>query len=158
MARTNADIQTVYQQEIDYLRVGGHWSSELADDIPFAVSNLIRQPLIIYSSKMGSPIVNVWPTLAESSSLIGDSINIAYTAHDNGEHYDACIPYCSTPEQESHMDESMEQVSAAELPDAVLSDTESIIIDITPRKRANYSSPKKKSTARKRKRNPDTWH
>ena len=153
----NCNTEMVYKQEIAYLRVAGHWSNELADTIPLAVSNIIMRPLIIYTSKIRSPIVNVWPTLADSTSLISDAISLAYISNDNEEHYDACMPYCSTPEHVSHMDECT-QSSTAEVSEAAVSDTEGIkVIDITPRKRAKYCSPKKKLTSRKRKCNPDTW-
>ena len=64
--------------------------------------------------------------MIDSSSLNNDAISLTYISHDKEEQYDACMPYCSTPEHVSHIYERI-QASTAEMSDAAVSYTEGIL-------------------------------
>ena len=68
-----------YCWEIEQLKSDGYWSNKAGDFLPLALSNWSKRRVVIYTSKLGQPIIDIHPTVA--SSMIGTEVS---------EHYDAC--------------------------------------------------------------------
>ena len=84
---TNEDT---YMQNVNYLREEGHWSNDMTDAMPLAVSNLLGRILKIYCSNRAHPVYERTPTIPCDASEQLEVINLAYLQIPGFEHYDGC--------------------------------------------------------------------
>ena len=82
-----------YESELISLQNKGHWNSTMYDLVPFAISNMLKRNIIIYSSDYNYPIKHISPDMFMAS---GDDICISYLSIYGQEHYDALIPVNNT--------------------------------------------------------------
>ena len=144
---TNNDVigEDTYMQNINYLREEGHWSNELADAMPLAVSNMLGIVLKIYSSNRAHPVYEITPTVPCGTHEKLDVLNLAYLQIPGLEHYDGCCK-ASTTRTEKHMRTTTHT-----------SHKRKDHQRLTPRKQAQYVSPNKFQGKRKRKAQPLKW-
>ena len=108
---------------------------------------------MIISSNRTHPILKVKPTLCKP--IEEDLITLVHLAIPSAEHYEACkeevtdadFPELNKDNSTTKSTHTNDQVHAAE----------EEVFEITPRKQANYKSPKKKNRTRKKKAMPATW-
>jgi len=84
------NVQDRYAKEIEDLKTDGHWNNSLTDCLPLAIANMFHTFITIYSSKLGSPVIEITPTLGTNCQ---QHIYLAYVAYPGQEHYDSCVPY-----------------------------------------------------------------
>lgn len=168
------NLQEIYDDQVEFLKEEGHWSTELCDLLPLAIANMMGREVIIYSSNRNHQLIEIHPTLTEVRSK--EVLTLAYIALKGFEHYDICISdneksddiqstekfdKARTPEKEMTRITPQATPDKTELnADATVSSkkrTVSSPIGITPRKRAKYVSPEKKKRSRKRKAHPENW-
>ena len=214
-----------YEEEVEYLKISGHWQASLASCIPEIVCTILNCSMIIYTSRIGCPLVSIEP----SFGIADYELKYAFLDIKGHEHYEACakltsarnyvpqsrndvpessndvpesrndVPESSNDAQESRNDipefSNDVQESRNDVPESSndvqknrndvqktksnvkqtgndieknrssphttsnVSDTPTSKNNpkVTPRKSAEFISPKKKQLARKRKRNPDSW-
>ena len=134
-----------YLYSIEELNECGKWNNDMSDLFVQVIASLLCKPIKIYSSDVNTPVNFVNPDGSEVSneSIIetkGDitHVNVAFTAIRNKEHYDAVIQgTVSTPTKEGNETEKQHKR--------------------TPRKAANYQSPKIKKNGRWKKASPENW-
>lgn len=78
------------EQAINFLRIPGHWATELADLIPLAICNVLNAKVRIYSSISGYPIIDVEPDMGNTNDNDRVQLLYAYIAIPNYEHFDSC--------------------------------------------------------------------
>ena len=152
------------RKQVETLRGSGQWNAKIADCLPLATAEKFNCILRIYSSSLSTPVIDVKPGCSGGNP--DKLINIAYLAIKNQEHYEATVPveHVSAPKQTHRIEpvqESNLNVSASmqfeTIQDQFQEDHASETISVTPHKRADYQSPKKKLSSRKKKRNMNQW-
>ena len=136
---------------------GGQWDNILGDCLPLALANLYHCPVRIYSSKITTPVYDIQPNLNVVETAPANVINLAYLAMRGSEHYNGVADFnVDTDTHNGNVQKDPDQLSP-ETQTTPQPPTPSTSPKVTPHKRANYQSPKKKLTTRKRLRKPDTW-
>ena len=125
--------------------------------MPLALANLYHCPVRIYSSKITTPVYDIQPNLNVVETAPANVINLAYLAMRGSEHYNGVADFnVDTDTHNGNGQKDPHQLSP-ETQTTPQPPTQSTSPKVTPLKRANYQSPKKKLTTRKRPRKPDTW-
>ena len=133
-----------YLNSIEELNECGKWNNDVSDLFVQVVASLLCKPIKIYSSDINTPVNIVSPDGSEVSleNIIETKcenahVNVALTAIRNKEHYDAVIAeVITTPVKDGNKAE---------------------LQHTTPRKAANYQSPKMKKSGRWKKATPENW-
>jgi hypothetical protein len=121
-------------QKVVSLQNNGQWSMDIADGLPLAVANCFDLHLMIFSSKRGTPIIDIYPTiLAAESTSDKPTIKIAYRSHRGLEHYDGVKQVVLSSQNQNTPNKSRSRKPANE----------------TTRKQATFISPQKGPKSRK---------
>jgi len=140
------DSKQNYLREVETVRESGTWNMDLADCMPLALSNIMRRPVRIYTSKMQNPVIDVEPDLVEQSCVNNPHILIACTAICGKEHYDAI--------RESGMRGTGIECINDQNKTPRRNNPEPII---TPHKQARYRSPARRKLFRKKSPKVTEW-
>ncbi|KAK3085282.1 hypothetical protein FSP39_001017 [Pinctada imbricata] len=155
---SNEEKKDIFQEQVNYLKQEGNWSNELGDTLPLAVSNYLKREIMIISSNRNKPVLRIQPTIGKT--LDDSLITLAYLAIPGSEHYDACIPLDKNISN-NQPDKANSESRPPKTPDKQTPKKQggkmSSGFNITPRKQADYISPKKKTRTRKRKAVPAEW-
>ena len=153
---TEEENVTEYHEQVSKLQISGNWNCSLADCFPLALANMTKSLVRIYSSAIATPCYDVNPDMVEIEG--NRIICLAHMAIRGEEHYEGTTKFGRKPELVSNTaktndDTFGEAFSLQRTP----SKNKDISPCVTPHKRAQYISPKKKSLVRKRKLNKDKW-
>ena len=143
-----------FLNEVNNLRQSGQWNTYLADCLPLAIADKFDSIVRVYSSSLSTPIINIKPsTWTENKSY--KMIEVAHIAIRQEEHYDGTVSVLAQDREDSLQNtSSQEGFSSPEKNDNTYTPNASLL---TPHKRADYESPKKKTSCRKRMRNENQW-
>jgi hypothetical protein len=149
-----------YDKMILDLMQDGIWNVEMADFLPLATANLLQRNITIYSSRLHNPVINIMPDIDRGTRPGGQvDIKLAYLAVRGREHYDACIR--KRARESTQVTERQEIPDGAREPRHLPNTPEKPSVSVnecaTPRKAAEYVSPKKVKSTRKRVRNIHKW-
>ena len=155
----DAEVLTAeaYLYEIKDLGKEGYWSSRVADFLPLALANHLKNTVKIYTSKPEQPIIIVHPSQAVGPDL--KELCLAYISIPNVlEHYDACKPLTTAYEEGDNNGENC-QTSAVHDNEEQFYATPAQMPSThgTPRKSAKFITPVKKKLSRKQKATPENW-
>lgn len=162
----NDELSSTYNQGVCSLKQDGNWNAELSDLLPLATANIYNKRVTIFSSKLSNPVIQISPDLnVNHDSEPTGEILLSYLAVHGFEHYDGCIrktvrlnqtiPACAdenvpstgASEKSLNKDPKTPRKSLHTFPETT----------VTPRKSANYISPKKITRTRKRTANVPMW-
>ncbi|MCG8048777.1 MAG: OTU family ubiquitin thioesterase, partial [Candidatus Thiodiazotropha endolucinida] len=165
IAQDELQLSENYGKMIDILGHNGIWNVEMSDVLPLATANMLQKNITIYSSRLNNPIINVVPNLGTPVETDTTNIKLAYMAVPGFEHYDSCIQIkekritnvqssfeTTTKETEVCTDS---EIPAAKTPTKGLHSSSTKCV--TPRKKADYVSPKKMKQSRRKVRNVKEW-
>ena len=163
------------------MRCDGYWSLELANCFPLATANVLQQPTKVFKSTLVAPLTDIEPTLITKYYIEKESICLAYKWVRGEEHYDGCRYIC-TPKSsfikrpqlyhqtqghttsthpmdtpEDIMEENTLPPQVTSTPEKNQDEIETAETILTPRKMADYNTPKKKTLTRKRQAHQDEW-
>jgi len=144
-----------FKTQLQNLRQTGIWSTDLGDVLPLATANTLQIEILIYTSRRNNHIIQIQPSLAS----IKDKVTLAYLATKGFEHYDICKAIGKQSNSPNKGDVQTETEKHRTPKDKIIPKrkNQDNFIDITPRKRAKYASPRRKDRTRKRKSNPEAW-
>ena len=126
--------EELFLQKAVSLQSNGQWSMDIADGLPLAVANCFDLHLRIFSSKRGTLIIDIYPTiLATESTSDKPTIKIAYRSHRGLEHYDGVKQVVLSSQNQNTPIKSRSRNPANE----------------TPRKQATFISSQKGPKSRK---------
>ncbi len=160
------DISEQYVEKVNQLKGEGVWNVEMSDILPLATANFLNKNITIYTSRLNNPIIHVSPDLNPREPTVLDEIKLSYLAVRGFEHYDACVQGVilnkhtsksgdtSTPVQANSSSYEQNANTMSKTPLKSSNPTGAVI---TPRKGAEYVSPKKVKVTRKRTRNTEQW-
>ena len=155
---TNAtDTSSVYREKVEQLAMDGIWNLELSDVIPLAIANIYNRHIIIYSSRLANPIINIEPDLNNGTMSSDDPLVLAYLAVPSYEHYDSCEKMSILRTCETMETKKSSEINSEHPPQSSSQHDRNSDLVITPRKRATYKSPVKRKEVRKRIRNEKQW-
>lgn len=138
-------------ERVNFLAEEGHWSNDLADALPLAVSNLLHTIVRIFCSNRANPVYEIKPTVTTVCEEEPAVLNLAFLQMPGFEHYDACTAYRQM-RSEVEGNANMSQINSTPS-----TKENTIVHNITPRKQAQYKSPKKFKGRQKRTSQPDKW-
>ena len=150
-----------YQNLVEQLQHDGIWDTDMSDVLPLATANLLGKHITIYTSRLNCPIINISPDIGEQPKADKDGLKIAYLAVSGYEHYDSCVQSGNatkasclksrdekeSPKKKQHNGENTPTKTLYTVSDKC----------VTPRKGANYVSPKKITRSRKKTLNFQRW-
>ena len=85
----NLSNNELFEQEVNFMRKEGNWSSNLSNLMPAALANFLQRGLTIYTSIKGKPIIQIEPTLSNKSTQI--DVLLALSCTPGIEHYHAIL-------------------------------------------------------------------
>ena len=112
---------------------------------------MLAKRIIIYSSRLHSPIINVLPDLEIDIQKCDQDIKIAYLVVPGLEHYDSCIRTSKKKQQSTTSQSSCSTKTPTKRSNSRSNKC------ATPRKKADYVSPKKVKLSRKNTPNVREW-
>ena len=138
-----------YAEKVKVIETAGIWNQDIADIVPMAVANLFNAQITIFSSRVNNPIINIEPTMGMPTDVQRQPFMLSYLAMRGFEHYDCIIKSPATTVSSSLFTSNGSQNNQHAY--SHRSPT------VTPRKKADYISPTKKRTSRKKTANPSKW-
>lgn len=158
-AKDELQLSEHYSKLVEELGKDGIWNTEMSDVLPLATANMLSKSITIYSSRLHSPIIHVTPDMGIGIQECAQDIKIAYLIVPGLEHYDSCIQTtCNKKKQQSTPPKNVQNdyESCSIKTPTKLSNSKSNKF-ATPRKKADYVSPKKVKQSRKKTPNVCDW-
>ena len=141
----------VYKEKVREIETPGTWNNDISDIIPLAISNIFKKHITIFSSRINNPVTNIAPTMRMPANVQGPPppIMLSFLAMHGFEHYD-CVIKSPSPTGNPSLFTSLKAPSNQ----CLMSHRST---SVTPRKKADYKSPEKKRTSRKKTADPSKW-